>query len=235
MARTIVRVAAPWSLLAFGCAGVHLHFVALCNHEEAGEIARRLEIGLQRTRSFGVPFLKVHRKELVDQQHLFSAVLYDIGQRRHHELAADPYLEATSAPDLLGARLLGSHLIPRIREHVPELKRGHILAAFGLADSTLASEATDPERLREAVLAAAALPAFSGKGPDMQVARAVFIALAPPSIRSGDLADLCRVATRSIPRLRKLPVPPELLRAAGVQLALRQRVDALTEPARLPG
>ncbi|MFH1463117.1 MAG: hypothetical protein ABIO70_01900 [Pseudomonadota bacterium] len=229
LARAVYRIAAPWNLLAFGCAGVHLHLVALADRHAAGELARRLEIGLQRLMGFGVPFLRVHRKELEDQQHLFNAVRYDLGQRRHHELAADPCLEGTSAPDLLGARLLGSHLIPRVREHVPEFKRRHILEAFGLTSLSGPAEPAQPEMLRDAVLAAAALAAFDSKAPEVQRARTVFLALADPALGTPDLADLCATTARTVQRLRNTPVPSDLLHAARVQLALRQQVEPLQD------
>ena len=47
LVRAVHKTAAPWPYLAFGCAGDHLHLVVVCDHREAGELARRLEISLQ--------------------------------------------------------------------------------------------------------------------------------------------------------------------------------------------
>lgn len=234
LARAVYRITKPWNLLAFGCAGVHLHLVVLGDHREVGELARRLEISLQRNMVFGVPFLKVHRKALEDQQHTFNAVTYDLGQRRHHQLAADPYLEATSAPDLLGARLLGSHLIPRVRDHVPELKRRHVLDAFGLQELTQPGSEQRPEAVRDAVLAAAALPAFDGCSVEAQRARVVFLALAGPSLTIAESAEHCATSRRNIQRLRATPVSSDLVRATKVQLALREQIDAMERAGGLP-
>ncbi|MFH1466733.1 MAG: hypothetical protein ABIO70_20270 [Pseudomonadota bacterium] len=231
IARSVYRISEPWPLLAFGCAGVHLHLVVLADHADAGELARRLEIGLQRSLGFGVPFLKVHRKELADQQHLRQAVLYDIGQRKHHDLASDPYLEATSAPDLLGARMIGGFLLSRIREHVPELRHRDVLAAFGLPGLSGPEVETNPDRIREAVLSAAAIPSLQGATPEAQAARVATVALAGPTISSADLAKSLETSRRSIQRLRSARPSSALLRAASIQLALRQQADKLAEGA----
>jgi hypothetical protein len=229
LARAVYRSARPWNLLAFGCAGAHLHLVVLDDREAAGELARRLEICLQRNMAFGGPFLRVHRKELADQRHALQAVIYDLGQRRHHQIASDPCLEATSAPDLLGARLVGGALLPRVRERLPELRRRHVLAAFGLADLGEPAEESRPERLLDAVLAASALPSLAGHAIEARWARRALVALAGPALGTAELADLCGTSTRMIQRLRKGPVPDALLRAARIQLALRQGVDGLGE------
>ena len=99
LVRAVYKTTAPWLLLAFGGAGHHLHLTAKTDHREAGELGRRLEISLQKRHDYGTPFLRVHRTTLTDQRHVFSSCMYDMRQRERHDLASDPFLEATSAPD----------------------------------------------------------------------------------------------------------------------------------------
>lgn len=228
LATAVHKTARPYPLLSFGCAGSHLHFVVATDHRGAGEFARRLEISLQLRHDYGSPFLRVHRRPLEDQRHAFSACLYDMRQREHHELASDPFLEATSAPDLLGARVIGAHLIPRVRERLPELRRRHLLDLFGIDDLQEAEAWADPVEVVEAVLAAFALAGLRGSSQSVRRARAVVIALVGPDLSARELAALTHCSPRTIARHRQGPPPNEHdLRAVRLQLDLRRQVGAL--------
>jgi hypothetical protein len=224
LVRAIYRTTAPWQVPAFGCAGVHLHLVAGTDFQGAGELGRRLEISLQRTRRFGGPFQRVYRKELADQHHAFSASMYAMRQREHHQLAADPFLEATSAPDLLGARIFGARLIPVTRELLPELRRRQLLDLYGIEDLRPAESWDDPLELIEATAAACALAGLEGTSQEVQRARACVVSLAGEELNEGTLAALLGVSVRTVRRLRTLPRDPALERTIRLQLDLRRRV-----------
>jgi hypothetical protein len=227
LARSVHRTTEPWALMAFGCAGVHMHLSAATDHRGAGELARRLEISLQLKNDYGSPFQRVHRRELRDQRHAFTACLYDMRQRDHHELASDPFLEATSAPDLLGARLIGRRLMRRAVERLPELRRHHLLELYGIEDLRPAEDTGDPLEVAEAALASFALGDFRGKGLETRRARSVVVSLVGPGPSARRLGELLRCAARTIERLRAAPLhtPDEVL-AVRIQLDLRRRVRA---------
>ncbi len=227
LARAVHKTAAPWPYLGFGCAGVHLHLVMRGDHRAAGELARRLEISLQRRYSYGTPFLRVHRRPLEDQHHAFSSVLYDMRQREHHDLASDPYLEATSAPDLLGVRVLGAHLIPRAIELLPELRRHHLLKLYGIDDLQPAAECDDPAELVQAALAAFAIANMGGLAVDVRRARHVVVWLIGHSVSARELAPFVGSSARTVERIRQGPAPdPVLVRTVRLQLDLQRRVKA---------
>jgi hypothetical protein len=231
LVRSIHLTARPWELMAFGCAGVHLHLSAATDHRGAGELARRLEISLQLKHDYGSPFQRVQRRELTDQRHAFSACLYDMRQREHHDLAADPFLEATSAPDLLGARLMGRYLMPRAVERLPELRRHHLLALYGIDDLRPAEHVDDPREVVEAALAAFALGSFEGNSLDVRRARRVVVALVGRRLSARELAAALGCTSRTIERLRVGPLPPEVeLIAVRLQIDLRRRVRARHPP-----
>ncbi len=225
MVRAIHKTCAQWCLLAFGCAGHHLHLVSKEDHRQCGELARRVEIALQRRHAYGSPFLKVHRKPLEDQHHVFSSCMYDMRQRAHHDLASDPHLEATSAPDLLGARLIGAHLIARVREHVPELRRQDLLRLYDIDELVPAEDWDGPEALLDATLAAFTLGGMASNTIDVRMARHCLVCLAGRELNERELGQLCRCSIRTIRRLRATPAPPHQLRAVRLQLDLRQKVD----------
>lgn len=225
LVRAVHRTAKPWPVLAFGCAGVHLHLVVKADFREAGELARRFEISLQRRHDYGCPFLKVHRKALEDQHHLFASAIYDMRQREHHELAADPYLEATSAPDLLGARLIGAYLIPRAREHLPELRHRDLLRLYGIESLEPAEAWESPAALLDATLATFTLKDMEGISHDVRQARHCLVQLAGRELTERELTELCCSSPRTIRRMRAQPAPKEHERAVRIQLDLRQKVQ----------
>lgn len=226
LARAVHKICRPWCFLAFGCSGGHCHVAAKEDHQESGELGRRLEISLQHRNSFDGPFLRVHRKPFEDQRHLFSSVLYDMRQRQHHGLASDPFLEATSAPDLLGARVIGAYLIPRVREHVPELRRRHILDIYEIDDLREAECFDSVEELREAVLATFALQSLEGHAKDVKAARLALVGIAGSELTTAELADLTQCSPRTIIRIRTLEPPVLHERAVRRQLDLRKRIRA---------
>lgn len=224
LVRSVYDTTQEWLVLSWGCAGVHMHVVVLATYREAGELARRLEISLQRKHGYGCSFLKVHRKPLADQHHAFRSCLYDMNQRAHHDLAADPFLEATSLPDLVGARIIGAHLVERAYEYLPELRRRDLLRILDVDDLREAQGWQSCGELREAAMAAFALPRLAGRARDVMAARAALVAVAGRELSRTELADLCNCAPRTVDKLRKTPAPLPHQRAVRLQLDLRHRV-----------
>jgi hypothetical protein len=235
LARSVHRTSSPWDLLGFGCAGTHLHVSAKVDRVGAGELARRLEISLQLKNAYGSPFLRVHRLELRDQSHLYNAVLYDMRQREHHQLASDPFLEATSAPDLLGARVIGGYLLPRVAEHLPELRRQRLLDLYGIDDLRPAEGWEDPREVTEASLAAFALPSLRGHSKDVTRARMVVVTLLGKTVSASELAACFGCSSRTVERLRSAgPAPAEHCKAVLLQIDLRRRVRARQQETLVP-
>ncbi len=226
LVRAVYGTTEEWPVLAWGFTGVHGHLAALVTYAEAGELGRRIEISLQRRHGYGSPFLKIHRKPLEDQHHVFRACLYDMKQREHHGLAADPYLEATSVPDLLGARILGAPLIARAREHLPELRRSHLLRILDIDDLREADEWASPEELAGAAKACFTLRSMEGLAVSVRQARHALVAVAGQDLPAPELADICCCGRRTISRLRSTPAPARHVRALRRQLDLRARVRA---------
>jgi len=225
LARALCAVARPFPLLAFGVADTHLHIVVLADRATSAELARRLPCAVRASLALDAPFAPVRYKALADQQHCWNAFHYVLGQREHHGLGPDPFLDGTSLPDLLGLRVLEGNTLARVREHLPRLKRADLLAHIGRAALDPAPD-TDlallpGADLLDAAAASAGLPDLCGLDDVSVHARAALVQALTPSLGTRTIAELLGRDGSRVRRLRALPVPGPLARAVRLQAALR--------------
>jgi hypothetical protein len=80
----------------------------------AGELVRRVQLGLQGVLRPGDGFERARVRPIVDQQHLERTCWYIQRQRDSHGCGHDPFHEASNLPDLLGLRVCGAWTGPRL-------------------------------------------------------------------------------------------------------------------------
>jgi hypothetical protein len=218
LARTVYRVAEPYRLLVFGAADNHLHLVACCSRQEAGRLAQSLAAALRWRLSLPVPFAPVRMKAVEDQRHLHTVFHYCLSQRNRHGVQSDPYLDASSLPELLGARLLATDSQQRVRELLPRVTRDCLLPHVGTRVLSPTKELVEPA---DAAAGALGLPSLDVRPDEAMAGRAALVQLAGPGVSSTILAPVLSRSPSYVRRLRSYPVEPALFRAVGLQLALR--------------
>jgi hypothetical protein len=99
VARSVLGIGRGQGLLSFRLADTHLHLLAACDRDEAGQLARRVEISLAQKLSLDVSFVPAYFKAVDDGRHLYRAFLYVPRirefRRKSHQLRR---LGARSAP-----------------------------------------------------------------------------------------------------------------------------------------
>ncbi len=219
LARTVYRIADERGLLCFGAADTHLHLVVLCSRENAGRLAQQLGVALRAQLHIPVPFAPARIVEVRDQHHLRNVFHYVLGQRGRHGLHSDPFLDASSLPELLGLRVLRTDSGDLVRELLPRVSRRDLLRHLSL-------EALEPCSALVAPLDAAAgavgLGSLDQSRELGRLGRAALVQLGTPQLASGALAQLIGRSEPTVRRLRQVEVPPRLMRAVRLQLALRQ-------------
>lgn len=209
-------------LLAFGLADTHLHSENACDRQVAGELAKRIELSLDRRLGHRCGFAPVYLKPIEDARHLYSAFRYIVRQQQRHGIDTDPLHEASNLHDLLGLRLLGASTIVPVRRLLPRVTRAELLELFGIselqpADGPLA-------QVVAATLAAAALPALAGSSQQVVSARRAAIEVVAGRLPAAGLAALLGISVRRLYELRHEPPDPALVRAVKLQLHLLARV-----------
>ncbi len=229
LARAVYRVAERFPLLSFGAADNHLHLVVLCDRARAAELAGRLKRSMRWTLGLRVDFFPVRIKRLADQHHLVSAFHYSLGQRNKHGVRSDPYLDASSLPELLGLRLLATGTIPLVREWIARLGRERLLLHLSLPTLEPASATTlgslahggHGALLCDAACGALALPTLQGRGADVVRARNALIKLLAPHCSTIRIAKLTDRSPSQVRHLKSLPHQPHLEHAVSLQIAVR--------------
>ncbi len=224
LATTVLRLAREVRLLAFRAADTHLHLAVACGRREAGELARRLEIGLQQRLGLEVGFAPAHLEPIQRQRHLRNTFTYVLRQEQRHGLASDPYHEASNLPDLLALRILGTWTAAHVRALLPRVGRADLLGFFG--DPDLEDETVSLDLLPEAAAAAAGLTELSGRSAEVVAARRAAVQAAGLRLTARELAALLGIGERTVKRLRAQPAPEELAEAVELQLRLRRPAAA---------
>lgn len=178
-------------------------------------------------------FERARIRPLQDQRHAYNTFHYTHRQDARHDLALDLHREATSLPDLLGLRVLGTSLAARVRAYLPRVRRDDLLTHFpeGTFDD---GAAIDLDVLPDAAAAALALPDLDVRSVDAARARRAAVHAAGPEVPSTVLAERLGVCVRAVQASRRHPVDPTLVRAVRLQAALRARArscDALSRSA----
>ncbi|NUP12411.1 MAG: hypothetical protein HOW73_40720 [Polyangiaceae bacterium] len=223
IARVVANQAGSRGLLVFAAADTHVHWIATCSREVAGELARRIGGSLSKRLRLPVAFEASRFVPVWDQAHLTRAVLYVLRQREHHDVSADPTLDGTSLPDLLGWRLLGPNAdayVARTAALLPRLRRTDFLELAGLGELQPAAEARAD--LAEAAAAAFGLAEVSGiTRAHVLAKRAAVHAGLRCDVHLDTIAASLRVCLRSAQRMRAEPADDGAVKAVGYQLAIR--------------
>ncbi|MFZ5478535.1 MAG: hypothetical protein ACOZNI_17325 [Myxococcota bacterium] len=215
LARVIARLAKAFPVLAWRVVDTHLHVLGLFSEAEVDELTRRLRIALARVHP-GVPLLLSRRIAVANQWHLAEAFRYVLAQDEHHGVTSDPHQEGSCVLDLLGMRTLGIAVAGRVREHLPRVKREHLVAHLGVS---ALDEGLAPEHLAEATCAAFALPDLAGNVAEVVSARRA-AAHAAREAGAPRIAEALGVTPRAVWRLLDGPAPAGV-RAVRLQMGLR--------------
>ncbi len=215
-------------LLAFRVADTHAHALLLASREQAGRFARYAEQRLRWHLGLAAPFEPAHFKPVDCQSYLERAFLYVLRQEERHDIRLDLRHEASSAPDLLGMRLLAPDLVDRVLTALPRLHIEELVPLLHL-------ERGEPDftRLADAAAAALALPDLQSRSGHAAAARAAAIHAAS-ELSNPELADLLQVGRRCIERLRHQTVPAVLVEAVRRQLTFRSTREAPAFPLNVP-
>ncbi len=235
LARAVHRATRDLPLLAFGAADTHLHLELLGDRATAGAAAQRVACSLHWALDLGVPFAPTRTKPLADHAHERSTFHYVLNQHRRHGTSNDPPLDATSLPDLLGLRVLGTDdLLLRVREHFPRLQRGDLLPHLGVEELEPVSqdllEAVAVEGhhalLRDAAAGAIALGTLEGRAPRVVEARTALVHLLAPCCSPATVGAVVERTDSVIRRTRQRPENPALQRAIGLRIDLHVRMSS---------
>ncbi len=231
VARVVLEQGEQRGVLGFGLGPDHLHIEAAATRKVVGQLARYVASALRHHLRLGAPFAPSWIEPTRDQRHLRNRLLYAMGQDQHHGGGRDPLFEATSLPDLLGLRVLGTSIAERVHMHVPKLQRSDLLALLGtpLGEPAPPVDADVPpnlEHLAEAAAAAFALPNLRGRAPETVLARHAAVLAAGAQAPSRALGKLLGIGQRTIQRLRSLPCDERSVHAVRGQLWLRDALAA---------
>jgi hypothetical protein len=227
LARSVLTIARPFELLAFRWTDTHGHSEALGEREEVAELARRLEIGIQKQLSPGVRFQPAHLKPIHDVRHLLNTLFYILTQDEHHGIGNDPFHEGSNAPDLLRMRGVGRQTLALVEEVLPRVRREDVLAAIGL-DDPIGAPFVDGD-IVDAAAAAMALASLAGRTRQAVMARTAVVHVARPHLTTIEIADRLSVDRRTVERLGALEPNRALVRAVEQQLTVRARHRASLE------
>ncbi len=216
-AYVFARLAHDFPLLAWRVVDTHVHVLGLFDSAAVDEFARRLRIHLTGLHP-GVPLLLSRRIPIQNQWHLAEAFGYVLRQDEHHGVASDPHQEGSAVVDLLGMRLLGSPLAARVREHLPRVRREHLLNHLGVSSLEVGLA---PEHLHEATCAAFAVPTLDPRSAVVVSARVAAVHAAHAELGTTGVADALQVAPRMVRRLLEVEAPPPAIRAVRLQMSLR--------------
>ncbi len=219
LARTVYRVAGPYRILSFGAADNHLHLVVCCTREEAGRLAQSLCASLRALLEVAVPFYPVRFKAIMDQRHLETAFHYALSQRNRHGINSDPFLDACSLHELLGARTLRTDCRQRVREMLPRVTRDQLLPHLGPRVLEPCNDLIEP---LDAAAGAVGLGSLDLMPRGTLAPRAALVQLIGHQLKSREIAELLGRSPSLVRRMRTHVVPPEVALAVRLQLAVRK-------------
>jgi pyrimidine operon attenuation protein/uracil phosphoribosyltransferase len=218
IARTILRVAQKFPLVAFRWGDTHGHAAVICDATRAAELARRIESALKQVLDLPVSFAPVELTPIRDVWHLKNVVRYILCQDSHHGIAQDRFHEASNLLDLLGIRTIGAWTAPLLRAQLARLRRTDILEMVGMEDPD-----RDPPldgNLLDAAAAALALPVL-GKDRESLRARVALVHLVAGKLTPPEIMRRLQIAPSTLRRLRATAPSKALKRAIRQQLVLR--------------
>lgn len=220
VARALLERGEDYGLLAFRLVDNHLHALVTADAPAAAQLARRVEISLQRRRRPAPGFARVYTKPVDTQAHLRNVFDYLLEQESHHGVNTDPLHEGGILPDLLGMRPLGAWATANVRAHLPRVNRRTLLKALGTP--TLEGSDRPLDLLAEAAAAAACLPDLRGNQPAAVAARTAAVHVAGDRLTTRALADLVGCSPSSVKRFRQASPREALVSAVRLQLGARR-------------
>jgi len=228
LARAVYRVCAHYQLICFGAADTHLHLELAEPRERLGRFTQRLTEALRRSLRLPVRFRRPTIKPLADQYHLQNTFHYSLNQRNRHGILSDPFLDASSLPELLCMRFLPTDSIGRVRELLPRLTRSDLLPHLWPprqpkgppppTDLLPSEQLIDP---CDAAAGALGLPSLDRRTPEVQRALAALVQLASRQLPPARVAELIGRSRQAVWRLRSVCPHPALAHALRLQLGLR--------------
>jgi len=220
VATSVLGLGRSHNLVSYGSGDNHLHMAAGTDERDGMELARRVEISLQKRLHLTVTFVPAYPEPIVDQRHLLNAFRYDLRQCQRHGLDWDPYHEGSNLPDLLGLRVLGGYTAGNVRRLLPRVKREELLELLGVAELRPADG--PPDQVIPAAIRAAGVPEIAGHTRQMNRVRRVVIEIVGGRIPSRTLAALLKVGKSTFFTIAKLAPDSQLVLAIRLQLGLHQ-------------
>lgn len=223
-ARSVIRTCRGAGVAAWRLADTHGHFVVLGDRAHAGQVIRRVQLGLQRTLGFGEGFEPARLRPVLDQRHLRNAVGYTLRQAEHHGTQdLDPWHVASSLPDLLGLRWAGwVHPAGRL----PRLDSGALRGLTGWSGALWQGlDADDLHVLPAAAAAAVGQPDLRGRDTARALAKRAAAHLAHPVLGGAATGALLGVSASQVRRMQHQSCPPQLARAVLAQVSWRLEVE----------
>jgi hypothetical protein len=220
LASIVLTVARPFGLLSFRWADTHGHMLTVEDRAAATEVGRRVAIALALALKPDVPFQPCRVTPVKDVWHLKSTFLYLLKQDEHHGFAHDRAHEASSAPDQLGLRVIGTWTAARVREALPRLRRADLLEALRWRDPDREGVEIHGD-LADAGAAAIGVAALVGRAPLVVAARRAAIEVARGTWTDGQISERLGITVRAVRRLGKKVADKALVRAIRQQLVLR--------------
>ncbi len=199
--------------------------------EAAGELTRRVEIGLQQVLRPGAPFQRAYFEPMMSIGHARNTFDYILGQLTRHGVDVDRCHDASNGPDLIGARLVGTGTALVVRRHFPRIRRADIVRALGISDPKGAPY--EPYGFADAAAAAIGRAALEGRTSDV-IAGRVAVAHLADRLTPAMLANELGVSVRTAHRLRCEEPSHLLMGAIRQQLVLRQSAPLRAEPRGVP-
>jgi hypothetical protein len=218
-AQVVTRVGEKYGLLSHGMSDNHAHFVTACDRRRAGTCAQAIEHALHQKLGLSVSFSKAHFKDVRDQPHLRSLIPYVHRQAQHHGVDVDPFFDASSLPDLVGAREMGGgYLRQRLAALAPRVRLLDLVPA-SMRRSQLPTAPTI-EQVAQAAAAAIGVPTLDRGGHSHRAARTAALAVAQPVSRER-ASDALRCSVRTVKRLARETPDAALVSAVSMQLRWR--------------
>lgn len=226
--RTVLCVGRRHGLLCAKLPDTHLHAENQCDNASAAAFERRVGGALRQQLGTSMQFVAYERKPIRDPSHLLWSFRYTLTQDDRHELDWDPFHEASSLPDLLGARLVGEYTAINVSRALPRVKLEDLYAWLEI--KPLVPIATPrPELLEEieaATLRAACLLELGRRSAAHLAARRAALAVIGRALSRAEAARRLGVSQATLYRDLQGRVDPKLERAIRLQLDWSARVRA---------
>jgi hypothetical protein len=106
LARIVYENLEGRGLVSFGAADDHLHVLLARDRVACGALVRTLASAIKKRLRHVVPFERSRFRPVENMHHERNTYFYTFGQERRHGTRIDPFFDATSLPDRIGARVL---------------------------------------------------------------------------------------------------------------------------------